>query len=77
MQIDEGRVAAYRAKVKVSFKYNVLSPYKDGFGLSLYFEPAYSTIFKISGERMSQWFRRLPDSRRGRSRQGNSQGPRW
>jgi uncharacterized protein DUF6662 len=39
--------------VNVEFKYNVLSVYKDLFGLSLYIEPEYSRIDKISGERMN------------------------
>jgi hypothetical protein len=37
--------------VNVEFKYNVLSVYKDLFGLALYIEPEYSRIDKISGER--------------------------
>jgi hypothetical protein len=39
--------------VNVELKYNVLSVYKDLFGLSLYIEPEYSRIDKISGERMN------------------------
>jgi Family of unknown function (DUF6662) len=39
--------------VNIEFKYNVLSVYKDLFGLSLYIEPEYSRIDKISGERMN------------------------
>jgi hypothetical protein len=39
--------------VNVEFKYNVLSVYKDLFGLSLYIEPEYQRIDKISGERMN------------------------
>lgn len=38
--------------VNLELKYNLLSVYKDLFGLSLYIEPAYSRIDKISGERM-------------------------
>ncbi len=30
--------------LSAEFKYNVLSPYKDGFGLTLYAEPAWSRI---------------------------------
>ncbi len=41
--------------VNVAFKYNLLSVYKDLFGLSLYLEPSYSRIHKISGERMNQF----------------------
>ncbi len=40
--------------VKASFKWNILSPYKDKIGLAFYVEPSYSTIFKVTGERMSQ-----------------------
>lgn len=41
--------------VNLAFKYNLLSVYKDLFGLSLYLEPSYSRIDKISGERMNQF----------------------
>jgi len=41
--------------VNVAFKYNLLSVYKDLLGLSLYLEPSYSRIDKISGERMNQF----------------------
>jgi uncharacterized protein DUF6662 len=41
--------------VNVAFKYNLLSPYKDLFGLSLYLEPSYSRIDRVSGERMDQF----------------------
>lgn len=37
------------------FKYNVLSPYKDGFGLTLYAEPAWSRIHKVEGERGTEY----------------------
>ena len=37
----------------VELKYNVLSVYKDLFGLSLYIEPEYQRIDKISGERVN------------------------
>jgi len=33
------------------FKYQVLSPYKDSFGLALYLEPGYGTIEAATGER--------------------------
>ena len=39
--------------VNVELKYNVLSVYKDLFGLSLYIEPEYQRIDKISGERVN------------------------
>jgi hypothetical protein len=41
--------------VNVAFKYNLLSVYKDWFGLSLYLEPEYSRIHKVTGERMNQF----------------------
>ena len=41
--------------VNFAFKYNVLSVYKDLFGLSLYLEPSYSRIDRVSGERMDQF----------------------
>ncbi len=37
----------------VELKYNVLSVYKDLFGMSLYIEPEYQRIDKISGERVN------------------------
>jgi hypothetical protein len=36
-------------------KYNVLSPYKDGFGLTLYAEPAWSRIHKGSGKKGTEY----------------------
>jgi hypothetical protein len=41
--------------VQASVKYNILSPYKDGWGLSVYVEPGYSTIFKISGQKQQEY----------------------
>jgi len=41
--------------VNFAFKYNLLSVYKDFFGLSLYLEPSYSRIDRVSGERMDQF----------------------
>lgn len=41
--------------VKQSFKYNVLSTYKDAIGLSLYIEPGYSPYHKITGERIDEF----------------------
>lgn len=40
---DADRDFAFRG-LSAEFKYNVLSPYKDGFGLTLYAEPAWSRI---------------------------------
>ena len=41
--------------VKVSLKYNLLSVYKDAFGLSFYVEPGWSSRFKVTGQDMSQY----------------------
>jgi hypothetical protein len=41
--------------MQMSFKYNWKSVYKDGYGLSFYLEPGYSRIFKISGERQTEY----------------------
>jgi hypothetical protein len=35
--------------ISAAFKYNILSPYKDGLGLSLYFEPSLGTRDPHSG----------------------------
>ena len=40
---------------QLAFKYNVLSPYKDKFGLAFYLEPGYSRIEKITGERGTEY----------------------
>jgi uncharacterized protein DUF6662 len=40
---------------QVSFKYAILSPYKDPIGLAVYIEPGYSRIDKVSGERNREW----------------------
>jgi hypothetical protein len=37
--------------LQASFKYAVLSPYKDGIGLAFYVEPGWSRIHNSSGER--------------------------
>ena len=36
--------------VQASFKYNALSPYKDGVGLAFYVEPGWSRIHNVEGE---------------------------
>ena len=36
--------------VQTSFKYSLLSPYKDGIGLAVYLEPGYSRVSRVSGE---------------------------
>jgi len=41
--------------VKQSFKYNLLSTYKDPIGLSLYVEPGYSRYHKVKGERVDEF----------------------
>jgi hypothetical protein len=41
--------------LSAEFKYNVLSPYKDGFGLTLYAEPGWSRIHSIEGERGTEY----------------------
>lgn len=37
------------------FKYNVLSPYKDGLGLTLYVEPGWSRIHRVEGEKITEY----------------------
>lgn len=41
--------------IKQAFKYNVLSTYKDAFGLSFYLEPGWSRFHKITGERIDEF----------------------
>jgi opacity protein-like surface antigen len=41
--------------VSAEFKYNVLSPYKDGFGLTLYAEPGWSRIRKVEGDKVTEY----------------------
>ena len=41
--------------VSSEWKYQILSPYKDGFGLTLYVEPEYSTIESATGERHQEY----------------------
>lgn len=41
--------------VQASLKYNILSPVKDAIGVSVYVEPGYSSIFKISGEKQDEY----------------------
>jgi hypothetical protein len=40
--------------IQTSLKWNILSPYKDGWGLAVYIEPGYSRIFKISGQKQDE-----------------------
>ena len=39
-----------------SLKYNVKSPYKDGYGLALYAEPGYKRYSRKSGDRQDTFF---------------------
>ena len=41
--------------LSAEFKYNVLSPYKDGFGLTLYAEPGWSRIHSVEGEKGTEY----------------------
>lgn len=41
--------------IQTAFKFNVLSTYKDPVGLSFYFEPGFSQIFKITGEDQEEY----------------------
>lgn len=40
--------------VKASFKWNLKSAEKDGYGLALYLEPEYSTLHRPDGERFKE-----------------------
>ena len=42
--------------LQVAFKYNVKSPYKDGYGLALYVEPGYKRFSRRSGDRQDTFF---------------------
>ena len=41
--------------LSTEFKYNVLSPYKDGFGLTLYAEPGWSRIHSVEGAKGTEY----------------------
>src|SRR5437870_2330898 len=41
--------------VSAEFKYNVLSPYKDGIGVTLYAEPGWSRIRKVEGDKVTEY----------------------
>lgn len=41
--------------LSTEFKYNVLSPYKDGVGLTLYAEPGWSRIHSVSGKKGTEY----------------------
>jgi hypothetical protein len=51
---DVDRDFAFKG-VSAEFKYNVLSPYKNGIGLTLYAEPAWSRIHSIEGEKGTEY----------------------
>ena len=51
---DTNRDFAFQG-LSTEFKYNVLSPYKDGFGLTLYAEPGWSRIHSVEGEKRTQY----------------------
>jgi opacity protein-like surface antigen len=39
---------------QLSFKYAVLSPFKDPVGLAFYIEPGYSLVHKVTGEKVTE-----------------------
>ncbi|MGE0764634.1 MAG: DUF6662 family protein [Bdellovibrionales bacterium] len=41
--------------VQFAAVHNLKSPYQNPYGLSLYFEPGYSTVFKITGQRQQEY----------------------
>jgi hypothetical protein len=41
--------------ISTEFKYNVLSPYKDGIGLAFYAEPGWSRIRKVEGDKVKEY----------------------
>jgi hypothetical protein len=41
--------------LSTEFKYNILSPYKDGIGLTLYAEPGWSRIHSVGGEKGTEY----------------------
>lgn len=51
---DTNRDFAFQG-VSAEFKYNVLSPYKDGLGLTLYTEPGWSRIHTVEGRKGSEY----------------------
>lgn len=40
---------------RLSFKYRIASPFKDGYGLAVYVEPEYGTIDKVPGDRIDEY----------------------
>jgi hypothetical protein len=51
---DTDRDFAFQG-LSAEFKYNVLSPYKDGIGLTLYAEPGWSRIHSVEGEKGTEY----------------------
>jgi hypothetical protein len=51
---DTNRDFAFQG-LSTEFKYNVLSPYKDGIGLTLYAEPGWSRIHSVEGEKGTEY----------------------
>ena len=41
--------------VQLQLKYNILSPYKDAFGFTVYLEPQYIRYFKVDGSKTQQY----------------------
>lgn len=40
---------------KLSFKYALRSPYRDGYGLAVYVEPEYSSVDQVPGDRINEY----------------------
>ena len=51
---DTDRDFAFQG-LSAEFKYNVLSPYKDGLGLTFYAEPGWSRIHSVEGEKGTEY----------------------
>jgi hypothetical protein len=51
---DTNRDFAFQG-LSTELKYNVLSPYKDGLGLTLYAEPGWSRIHSVEGEKGTEY----------------------
>lgn len=41
--------------INTAFKYNLLSPYRDGLGLTFYVEPGWSRIDQVTGEKGTEY----------------------
>lgn len=51
---DVNRDFAFQG-INTAFKYNFLSPYKNGLGFTLYVEPGWSRIDMVSGEKATEF----------------------